>query len=315
MTSSRIRIINAAEPRPGGAYVLYWMQQSQRARFNPALEVAIEEANARSLPVLVCFGLTDGATGYPEANARHYAFMLEGSAEVERSLRERGIGFVIRRDAPDRVALRLGEEAALVVCDRGYLKPQKAWRASVARSATCRVVEVEGDVVVPVEMASPKHEVAARTLRPKLYRVWENLIAPLEARPVVRRADDLRVKSDFDLSDVPGAGLRDHLAHQQQVLSRRARRQLVHQRPLGLRPSRPPLGAPQRVRDRTVHGSGDAEEIRRRRLRADRRPPRGGRGNLRRGWAPAPEGLNRLRPSGSRLSPQSQNRLASEKAP
>ncbi len=53
-------------------------------RFNPALEFAVEEANARDLPVLVCFGLTDG---YPEANARHYAFMLEGLAEVERALR------------------------------------------------------------------------------------------------------------------------------------------------------------------------------------------------------------------------------------
>jgi deoxyribodipyrimidine photo-lyase len=62
------------------------MQQSQRARFNPALELAIEEANARDLPVLVCFGLTDG---YPEANARHYAFMLAGLAEVEQDLRKR----------------------------------------------------------------------------------------------------------------------------------------------------------------------------------------------------------------------------------
>src|SRR5215212_2373058 len=60
-------------------YVLYWMQQSQRARFNRALEYAVEEANARDLPVLICCGLTDG---YPEANARHYAFMLEGLVET-----------------------------------------------------------------------------------------------------------------------------------------------------------------------------------------------------------------------------------------
>jgi deoxyribodipyrimidine photo-lyase len=67
--STRIRILNDAEPRSDARYVLYWMQQSQRARFNPALEYALDEANARDLPVLVCFGLTDG---YPEANARHY---------------------------------------------------------------------------------------------------------------------------------------------------------------------------------------------------------------------------------------------------
>jgi hypothetical protein len=136
--------------------------------------------------------LTDGATGYPEANARHYAFMLEGLAEAERELRARGIAFVIRKGAPDAVALDFSREAALVVCDRGYLKPQKAWRAGLAARADRRVVQVEGDVVVPVETASGKHEVAARTLRSKLHRVWEEYLVPLEARAPKRRFDGLR---------------------------------------------------------------------------------------------------------------------------
>jgi deoxyribodipyrimidine photo-lyase len=43
-----------------GRYVLYWMQQSQRAEFNPALDVAIEHANALSKPVVAwCFGKHD----------------------------------------------------------------------------------------------------------------------------------------------------------------------------------------------------------------------------------------------------------------
>jgi deoxyribodipyrimidine photo-lyase len=86
LQSARISVLNNVEPQLGGCYVLYWMQQSQRAQFNPALEIAIEEANARDLPVLVCFGLMDG---YLEANARHYAFMLAGLAEVEQDLRKR----------------------------------------------------------------------------------------------------------------------------------------------------------------------------------------------------------------------------------
>lgn len=203
--STRIKILHDAPPREDGRYVLYWMQQSQRAGGNPALEFAIEEANARNLPVLVCFGLTDGATGYPEANARHYAFMLEGLAEAERDLRGRGVAFVIRKGAPDEVALKFGREAALIVCDRGYLKPQKAWRARLGAAADRRVVQVEGDVVVPVEAASGKHEFAARTLRPKLHRVWEDYLVPLKPRKVKRRADDLRVESDVDLSDTAAA--------------------------------------------------------------------------------------------------------------
>ena len=80
----RLSELNDAPEQPGD-YVLYWMQNSQRAEFNPALEVAIAEANCLGLPVLVGFGLTDS---YPEANARHYAFMLEGLAETEVALRE-----------------------------------------------------------------------------------------------------------------------------------------------------------------------------------------------------------------------------------
>jgi deoxyribodipyrimidine photo-lyase len=130
--------------------------------------------------------------------------MLEGLAEVARALAERGITLMIGRGSPDQVALGLAEDAALIVCDRGYLKPQKAWRASVARQTTCRVVQVEGDVLVPVETASPKHEVGARTLRPKLYRVWENYIVPLKPRPVRCPPLELATASHFDLTDVPG---------------------------------------------------------------------------------------------------------------
>ena len=41
---TRIRVLNETEPRSDARYVLYWMQQSQRVCFNPALEFALEEA-------------------------------------------------------------------------------------------------------------------------------------------------------------------------------------------------------------------------------------------------------------------------------
>jgi len=71
---ARIRILNEKGLR-SGKYVLYWMQQSQRAEDNHALEATIEVANLVDLPLLVVFGLTDA---YPDANLRHYTFMLEG---------------------------------------------------------------------------------------------------------------------------------------------------------------------------------------------------------------------------------------------
>ena len=204
--STRIKVLRDAPPRTGARYVLYWMQQSQRAGFNPALEYAVETANDLGLPVLVCFGLT----AFPEANARHYSFMLQGLAQVERALAARGIAFVIRKAEPDRLALDLSAQAAVVVCDRGYLKIQRTWRARLAAAIACRLVQVEGDVVVPVETASAKHEYAARTLRPKLHRLWEDYIQDLQSRPVRHRASDLGAPSDISLSDVSAvlAGLR-----------------------------------------------------------------------------------------------------------
>jgi deoxyribodipyrimidine photo-lyase len=147
----RLAELNDA-PEQSGDYVLYWMQNSQRAAFNPALEVAIAEANRLGLPVLVGFGLT---ADYPEANSRHYDFMLEGLAETAQTLRQRGLGFVIRRGNPGDVALGLAPRAALVVCDRGYLRPQRNWRARVAAEAGRRVLQVEGDAVAPVSWSRP----------------------------------------------------------------------------------------------------------------------------------------------------------------
>jgi deoxyribodipyrimidine photo-lyase len=141
------------------------MQQSQRAEHNPALDVAIGEANRLKRPVLVAFGLTDT---YPEANLRHYRFMLEGLQDAQTALRRKGIQLVVRLGEPAKVALALGHRAALMVCDVGYTRHQRQWRKTVATRAACRVLAVEGDVTVPLAVASDKAEYAARTLRPRI---------------------------------------------------------------------------------------------------------------------------------------------------
>jgi deoxyribodipyrimidine photo-lyase len=172
----------------GGEYVLYWMQQSQRAHYNHALDLAVEQANTLGLPCVVAFGLMPD---YPEANARHYAFMLEGLEETWDTLTARGIPWIARHGIPPRVALELGGRASLIVCDRGYLRHQVAWRQEVAREAPCRVVQVESDVVVPVETVSDKAEYAARTLRPKLRRHLEAYLRELTPAPLLRESLNL----------------------------------------------------------------------------------------------------------------------------
>ncbi len=196
MEEDRVRRLNEHEPDPDASYVLYWMQQSQRAALNHALEYAAQQANGHGQGLLVGFGLTDT---YPEANERHFAFMLEGLAEIKDALQDRGVKFVARRGAPDDVALGLAVNASLVVCDRGYLRHQREWRDRVARERRKRVIQVEGDVVVPVETASEKAEFAARTTRPKLQKRWSKYLGDL--RPVKLRVSSLSqsVKGDVDV--------------------------------------------------------------------------------------------------------------------
>jgi deoxyribodipyrimidine photo-lyase len=183
-----------------GDYVLYWMQQSQRAESNHALEYAVREANRLKQPMVVGFGLT---SDYPEANLRHYTFMLEGLQETSESLAERGIRLCLRLGSPDEVALHLAGSASMVVCDRGYLRHQKRWRRRVARRAGCRVVQVESDVVVPVGEVSAKAEYAARTLRPKLHRLLDEYLVECKPRRLETPSLRLKLAGDVDAGDGP----------------------------------------------------------------------------------------------------------------
>jgi deoxyribodipyrimidine photo-lyase len=199
---TRIKMLNDDPVASTGKWVLYWMQSSQRTRYNHALEYAIRRANELAQPLVVCFGLMDD---YPEANERHYAFMLEGLRDVEAALRERGILFVVKHGQAYDAALHFGKRASLIVCDRNYLRHHKAWRERVARHAGRQVVQVETDVVVPVESASDKHEYAARTIRPRIHKQSETYLHELRATPVKHKSLTLDVAGDIDVSNVESA--------------------------------------------------------------------------------------------------------------
>lgn len=191
---ARLSRLNGAEPVPG-EYVLYWMQSSQRARCNHALEYAVERANEIGKPVYVCFGLD---LSYPEATSRSFEFMLDGLKETGEDLGRRGIPFFVREGSPDTVATAFGEAACLIVTDRGYLRHLAEWRERVAASVSCPFVVVESDVVVPVEAASEKEEWSAATIRPKILRRLDEYLAPPEER---------RVRVPVPPDEVAGAGV------------------------------------------------------------------------------------------------------------
>ncbi len=196
----RIKALNRKEIQRGD-YILYWMQASQRTEYNHALEFAILKANELRQPLIVFFGIADR---FPEANERHYTFMLEGLKEVKHSLEERGIQMVLLHKSPEVGILMLAKKASLAVVDRGYLKIQKGWRDYVSKKINCPLIQVETDVVVPVEETSPKEEYAAAAIRPKIKKKLDAFLIPLkEHEPVI---DSLSLDFDsFDIEDLEKA--------------------------------------------------------------------------------------------------------------
>ena len=231
----RIKILRGGNPS-GGDYVLYWMQASQRVQYNHALEFAIDRANDLGKPLVVFFGITGG---FPDANLRHYHFMLEGLGAVRQELKERGIRLVVRTGPPADGVKALGRAASLTVTDRGYLRVQKKWRREAARLIACPFIQVETDVIVPVEAASAKEAYAASTLRPRIVTRLERYLVPLKRRRLRKHSSGagfesldvedpraIMAKLDVDSSVGPVPGFRGGTPEARRRLNRFVRKSL-----------------------------------------------------------------------------------------
>jgi deoxyribodipyrimidine photo-lyase len=182
----RVRAWNDRQANPRGEFVVYWCQAARRAVDNPALEFAVERANELGLPLVVYEALRPD---YPYASDRFHAFILACARDTARVLGERGIahGFFLprTRDEARGVAAKLFARAALVVSDENpaFLFPRQ--NAAAAAKAPCAYLTVDDTVIVPLARV-PAHEVAARTIRPKMMRLLdEHLGAVVEIEPRV----------------------------------------------------------------------------------------------------------------------------------
>lgn len=190
-THERIKSLNKNKIVPGD-YIIYWMQSSIRIHYNHALEYAIYQANKLKKPLVIYFGLTGN---YPEANLRHYSFLLEGLQEVEKSSEEMNIQLVVLNRSPEKGVLEIAKNAVMVITDRGYLNNQRKLRNYASQNLKCPLIQVETDVVVPVETASPKEEYAAYTIRRKINNNMEKFLVPLKNQKVIRSSLELNFNS------------------------------------------------------------------------------------------------------------------------
>ncbi len=177
MFHNRIRTYRTAALSSGN-YVLYWMQQSQRTNYNHALEYAIQVANKSQLPLLLLFVFD---INFPEANQRHFAFMIEGLKELEKSLKSQGIRIIFKQGDMMSEVVKLAKDASILISDYGYLRIQRVCRDKVASQIKIPFYCFESDIVVPVEITSNKQEYMARTIRPKIERELEDYLLPFHS--------------------------------------------------------------------------------------------------------------------------------------
>ena len=171
----RVTVRRDGEPSPNGRCVVYWMQRAQRALDNPALDLAVEVANALKLPVVVFFA---PVPFYPNANLRHYRFLQQGIADTVERCAKRNIGFVLRR-YPDHSLVKFCDEvgAALVIGDENPLREPDAWRTKATKKLKVPLWTVDADVIIPSKVLL-KAQYAARIIRPRLKVQFAEYLKP-----------------------------------------------------------------------------------------------------------------------------------------
>jgi deoxyribodipyrimidine photo-lyase len=194
MIKQRMKNLNKKKWNGNNGYFVYWMQSSQRVEYNLALNYIIEKANKYNRDVLVVFVLTD----YSEANIRHYDFMVQGLEKISRKLEDKNIRFVVLNGNPVDQIKKISKRSSLLVTDRGYLKHLIAWREEISKKVDVPFVQVEDNVLLPVEMVSNKEEYTAATLRRKYNRILEEFEENIE----IHDYKGNYVQEDFDEVDL-----------------------------------------------------------------------------------------------------------------
>lgn len=201
-TRSKLLTINTALPREKKSLqnpsIFYWMQRDVRTFDNWALLFAQSLAVQNQVPLRVVYALhpppsetaTEGQDGSPPDPAemalteRHGTFLFEGLQIVAKELSSLQVPFdVVCPTSREAVGETIhshctssSHNALAVVCDMSPLRlPRKYTEdqaAPLLEQSDVPLYQVDAHNIVPVWIASPKREVGARTLRPKINKVF-----------------------------------------------------------------------------------------------------------------------------------------------
>lgn len=188
--------------------IVYWMMRDVRTVDNWALLFARSLAVQKEVPLRVAYALPpppppseeaaegededENEDGRPPSPAdmpltvRHGTFLLDGLKVVADELASAKVPFDVLCPASRSTVggtmhaycTSSAAAALAVVCDMSPLRYPRQWTeeqaAPLLEAAGIPLYQVDAHNIVPVWMASPKREVGARTLRPKIHKVFSD---------------------------------------------------------------------------------------------------------------------------------------------
>ncbi len=180
-----LRVVHAVSaPARSGRYVLYWLQQFRRLRYNRALDRAVALARTRELPLLV---FEDLRCDKAWAADRHHAFAAAGMREHAARCERAGVGYLpLVETAPGQVEAILTDlvtDAAVVVADDAPTAVVVAHNALLVRLAGprgCPVELIDDNGLVPTRLlvaACPSAAVFRRYLHKHAHAALADLPA------------------------------------------------------------------------------------------------------------------------------------------
>jgi deoxyribodipyrimidine photo-lyase len=169
----RVRVIKEGEIKAGN--VAYWMSRDQRVDYNYALLYAQKIAYEFKSKLFVVFNLVPS---FLDATIRQYDFMLKGIKEVEETLKELNIPFIlVIGDSAENIPRFVKEyKISLLITDFNPLRIKQNWNKKVSKEISIPFFEVDTHNIVPAFYVSNKKEFGANTFRAKIKRVLEEFL-------------------------------------------------------------------------------------------------------------------------------------------
>ncbi len=151
INSFRVFKQNAAEPDPGGRYVLYWMQMNRRLTYNYALDYAVAWANKLGLPLLIYEAL---GVQNRWGSDRFIHFMLDGVIETAAECKARGVAYFPyledSKGASKGLIDTLVKDAALVISDEYPVYIAKSLNRYLRAKSPVAFITVDSNGIIPL---------------------------------------------------------------------------------------------------------------------------------------------------------------------